>query len=511
LALPTALAVDREGRLYVVEEGKAAIAILDIDGHVIDRSESIEALTGRFPAPAIAVDDDGTIWISDRVSGLVCRVRRDCSGRCIAPEHAPRVPAHCALLAFDRDGNAILGDPRSPCVFRTDSTRYEAAGFYLSEALDSGLLGCVWDRIAIDAELPFGTRLVVQTTASDIEFTTAEVDALTDDQWVSTPLEHHDHGHWHCAVRSAPGRFLWLRLSFGSDGIATPAIASIAISWPRITSMRYLPAVFAEEPLSSDFLARFIEIFDQVRAEVLAPLDRLPSYFDAYATPAAPARTAGSDFLDWLGSWIGLALDRNWSAERRRRLVAEAPKLFRLRGTILGMKRHVAVYTGVEPRIVEHFRLRRWLVVDEGQLGDNAALWGPEIIRRLQLDAYSQIGKFRLVDGGDPLTDPFDAFAHRCTLYVPVGDGFCDTDLASLEAIVELCKPAHVEADIRLMRPRFVVGCETVLGVNTVLGRFTRPARNDESVLGEDIRLSAPPPVFSLRPGLRLGHDTTLQ
>jgi hypothetical protein len=61
------------------------------------------------------------------------------------------------------------------------------------------------------------------------------------------------------------------------------------------------------------------------------------------------------------------------------------------------------------------------------------------------------------------------------------------------------------------MRPRFVVGCETVLGVNTVLGRFTRPARNDESVLGEDIRLSAPPPVFSLRPGLRLGHDTTLQ
>ena len=511
LAAPTALASDREGNIYVVEEGQTQIAILDANGTVVERTGDVEPLVGRFTAPSVAVDDDGTIWISDRVTGLACRVRRDCAGRCLPAEAAPRVPAHCALLAFDGEGNAILGDPRSPCLFRSDNTRFETDGRCLSEALNSGLGGCIWDRVVIGVAVPFGTKLTIETVASDIAFTTAEVDALPEDQWTETPVAHHDEGIWHCAVRSPPGRYLWFRLTFESDGLATPAVDSIVATWPRLTSIRYLPAVFADEPTSADFLARFMEIFDQVRADVLSPLDRLSSYFDSHATPAAPAGTAGADFLDWLGGWIGLALDRNWSVERRRRLVAEAPKLFKLRGTVLGMKRHVAIYTGVEPRIVEHFRLRRWLMVDEGRLNNSAALWGPEIVRRLQLDAYSEVGRFQLVDGGDPLTDPFDAFAHRCTLYVSVGEGFGDADLASLEAIIELSKPAHVEADVRLMRPRFVIGCDTILGVNTVLGRDKRPARTDESTLGEDIRLAEPPPPFSLRPGLRLGHDTTLE
>jgi hypothetical protein len=160
--------------------------------------------------------------------------------------------------------------------------------------------------------------------------------------------------------------------------------------------------------------------------------------------------------------------------------------------------------------VVEHFRLRRWLSLDEGRLGDAAALWGPEIVKRLQLDANAQIGRFALVDGGDPLTDPFDAFAHRATLYVPVGDCFTDADHAALEDIVEAAKPAHVAVDIRLLRPRFVIGCELVLGVNSVLGRDARPARVDDSVLGEDIRLAPSTAGFSLNPGLRLGVDTTL-
>lgn len=511
LSAPTALATDRLGNIYVVEDGRTRIAIVSREGTVVERTDSVAALIGRFSAPAVAVDDDGTIWISDRATGLACRVYRDCSGRCLPPADAPRVPAQCALLAFDSEGHAILGDPRSPCLFRSDNIRYETYGRYLSEAFDSGLGGCVWDRVALDAAVPFGTRLTVETMVSEIAFTTAEADDLPEDQWTATPVTQHESGAWHCAVRSPPGRYLRLRLTLESDGAATVEIDAITVTWPRITSARYLPAVFAEEQVSADFFARFMEIFDRVRADVLTSIEQLPAYFDPKATPAAPQRTPGADFLDWLGAWIGLALDRNWSVARRRRLVIEAPKLFKLRGTVLGMKRHIAIYTGIEPRIVEHFRLRRWLTLDDGRLGDDAALWGPEIVRRLQLDAYSEIGRFQLVDGGDPLTDPFDAFAHRCTVYVPVGDGFVDADLAALEAIVELAKPAHVDADVRLMRPRFVIGCDTILGVNTVLGRDTRPAVTDESTLGEDVRLADPPPAFSLRPGLRLGHDTTLE
>jgi phage tail-like protein len=507
---PGAMAVDRDGWLYVVEEGRAAVAVIDAEQRIVERTEDSEALRGRFAAPAIAVDDDGTIWISDRSAGVTEIIRCDCAGRRLPPEPAPLTPPGCAFLAFDADGRPILGDPRSPCLVRADDTRYAGAGRVLCGPLDSGQARTVWDRIGIDGEAPLGTRLLAGTFATDIALDTAEIDALPANEWAVTAVDFAGRPGWSGAVLSGPGRWLWLRLEFASDGAATPIVRALTLRSPRATSMRYLPGCFAADPASADFLARFTGLFDEARSRTLAPVDRLPAYFDPRAAPAAEQGSPGADFLDWLAGWIGIALDRNWSVARRRRLVAEAPYLFRQRGTVAGLKRHIAVYTGVEPRVVEHFRLRRWLSLDEGRLGDDAALWGPEIVRRLQLDAYSEIGRFALVDGGDPLTDPFDAFAHRATLYVPVPDDYADVDRDALERVAEAAKPAHVDVDIRLMRPRFVVGCDLVLGVNTVLGRHTRPARADESVLGEDIRL-AEAPGFSPTPGLRLGVDSILE
>lgn len=511
LTKPTAMTADRDGRLYVVEGGNAAVAVIDAEGRIVERVSTADAIAGRFDKPTLAIDPDGTIWISDRVSGDTCRVRRSCAGACLPAERVRPTPAACSLLAFDASGNAIFGDARSPCLMRSDGTRYELAGLFTSGTLDSGLSSCVWDTVELDAEVPFGTRLTVLTSTSHFDMSPAEIDALTPDQWTETPVMGHREGGFECAIRSRPGRFLWLRLVFEGDGAATPEVHSAVIRWPRKTSARYLPAAFSEEPVSADFLARFLEIFDRARADVLEPLETLPAYFDPLATPAAERGVSGADFLDWLASWVGLSLDRNWPAERRRALVAEAPSLFRMRGTVKGLKRHVALYTGTEPLVVEHFRLRRWLSLDEGTLDDKAALWGPEIVRRLQLDAYSEVGKFQLVDGGDPLTDPFDTFAHRATLYVPIGEAFRDADQAALEAIVELAKPAHVEIDVRLMRPRFVIGCDLVLGVNTVIGRDTKPARTEEAVLGEEILLDRPPRPFALGAGLRIGRDTVLE
>jgi phage tail-like protein len=509
LSEPGAIAVDRAGRIYVVEQGKPAVAVVDVAHGVIARTEDVEALRGRFTAPAVAVDDDGTIWISDRVSGVVAIVRCDCAGMMGVPEPAPLTPPGCALLAFDADGRAILGDPRSPCLIRSDDTRYVPQGQALCGPLDAGQARMAWDRLAIDGEALSGTRLAVATFTTDVMLSSAEIALLPDSEWRTMPVDFDGVGPWTGAVLSPPGRWLWLRLEMEGDGLATPLVRAIDAIYPRFTSARYLPGCFAADPASADFLARFMGLFDEARRGSLAPLDRLPALFDPDATEAAEPGAVGGDFLDWLAGWIGIALDRNWSVARRRRLVAEAPALFRIRGTVAGLKRQVAVYTGIEPRVVEHFRLRRWLTLDEGRLGDTSALWGPEIVRRLQLDDYSEIGSFALVDGGDPLTDPFDAFAHRATLYVPVSDEYGDADLAALEEVAEAAKPAHVDLDIRLMRPRFVIGCDLVMGVNTVLGRHSGPVRVDESILGEDIRLARS--RFSPTPGLRLGGDSILE
>ncbi|WP_157217415.1 phage tail protein [Flavisphingomonas formosensis] len=511
LVRPTALAAAEDGGLFVVEEGVSGVARLDPEGRVVSRSGSdMGRLAGVFDPSLVHPDGDGSLWLADPATGRTSVIRRDCAGQCLPAEPMPG-DIGCALIGFDADGRPILASPNHKPPLRAERLRYGSSGWALIGPLDAGVAGTVWDRLRIEGEAPFGTRLFASSFTTGLALTAAEVDAMGPDQWSATELSFVDGKPCASAIRSAPGRYLWLRLDLNGDGADTPVVRAITATWPRATSMRYLPGAFAADPASADFLARFLGLFDEVRERMLDPIDRLPALFDPSAVPAAEQGAAGDDFLDWLAGWIGVALDRNWSVARRRRLVERAPALFRIRGTVEGLKRHVAVYTGIEPQVVEHFRLRRWLTLDEGRLDETSALWGAEIVRRLQLDAYSEIGRFALFDGGDPLTDPFDAFAHRATLYVPVGDGFSDADLAALEAVVDAARPAHVDVDIRLMRPRFVVGCDLVIGVNTVLGIDSRPATIDEAVLGEDIRLAGPLPGFSLQPGLRLGTDTILE
>ena len=102
-----------------------------------------------------------------------------------------------------------------------------------------------------------------------------------------------------------------------------------------------LPALFQED----DFTVRFSSAFDEVLAPVLCTLDNLAAYFDPELTPP--------DFLEWLARWVQVGLREGWALERQRRLVTAAVDLFRWRGTVRGLRRLVAAYTGTQPEIVE--------------------------------------------------------------------------------------------------------------------------------------------------------------
>jgi phage tail-like protein len=507
---PGALAVGHDGALYVLETGGPAVARLEGNGLITARTDDPEALPLPIEAGALAVDPDGTIWVSSRLQGAARPQCCEPSGR-IAPLTGDRlIRADCDVLAFDADGRALVGTLGSPCLHRADQVARLEAGQAWFERLDGGRIGTVWDRARLTATIPEGTSLHLLAYASDAALDETTIAALPRVAWVATALNARN-AEAVAAIRTPPGRYLWLRLELAGDGVATPVVGAMTVTYPRRSSARHLPAIWSSEPQSADFLARFMMLFDEVRADTVTPLDDLAAYIDPMATPAAEVDSHGDDFLDWLGGWIGLALDRKWSVERRRKLVAEAPKLFAIKGTVEGLRRHVEIYTGIAPKIVEHFKLRRWMTLDESTLDGVGTLWGPDLVRRLELDGYSEIGRFALVDGGDPLTDPIAAFAHRASVYVPVSDDLTDTDLAQLEAVVEAARPAHVAVDIRVVRPRFVMGCDILLGVNTILGTATETATTDQSILGDDIRLAAPPHAFSLAPGTRLGVDTTLK
>jgi len=102
-----------------------------------------------------------------------------------------------------------------------------------------------------------------------------------------------------------------------------------------------LPALFQED----GFTQRFMSAFDTVLAPLFATLDNLPAYLDPWLTPP--------DFLEWLGSWFGMVLDDAWSVERRRAMLANAFELYRMRGTVKGLKAQVETLTGGTTEIID--------------------------------------------------------------------------------------------------------------------------------------------------------------
>ncbi|MGI8683982.1 MAG: phage tail protein [Acidimicrobiales bacterium] len=93
------------------------------------------------------------------------------------------------------------------------------------------------------------------------------------------------------------------------------------------------------------FVQRFAAGIDAVMAPIFLTLDNLEAYLDP--------STAPSDFVRWLGDWVGIALDENWPIERRRALVLRSVDLFRWRGTVGGLAAHVELYVGTAPEVVE--------------------------------------------------------------------------------------------------------------------------------------------------------------
>lgn len=102
-----------------------------------------------------------------------------------------------------------------------------------------------------------------------------------------------------------------------------------------------LPAMF----LDDEFVQRFCDGLDEVLAPVPSALDNFAAILDPALTPP--------DFLDWLGSWVGVEVDRTWTVQRHRAMVAQAAVMYRHRGTPRGLADLVELFIGVRPDVIE--------------------------------------------------------------------------------------------------------------------------------------------------------------
>ncbi|MFI9381351.1 phage tail protein I [Kutzneria sp. NPDC052558] len=102
-----------------------------------------------------------------------------------------------------------------------------------------------------------------------------------------------------------------------------------------------LPGIYQEDP----FTVRFVSGFDDVLAPILSTLDCLPSYFDPALAP--------EDFLGWLAGWVGLELDESWPVSRQRAAIAHAAQMYRMRGTVSGLRDNLEVLTGGRVQVAD--------------------------------------------------------------------------------------------------------------------------------------------------------------
>jgi phage tail-like protein len=141
------------------------------------------------------------------------------------------------------------------------------------------------------------------------------------------------------------------------EDVANPAAGQVrkpgflTLVHPAGKLLSLLPGIYAEEMQKQrdddngefPFFERFLLGFEDALRPIQATLNKLDSLFGPYSTPP--------EFLLWLGAWVCLPIDENWSEMQRRRLIREAVELWRWRGTKRGLSRYIEIYAGVTPEI----------------------------------------------------------------------------------------------------------------------------------------------------------------
>jgi phage tail-like protein len=368
------------------------------------------------------------------------------------------------------------------------SHSFPLSGVVLSAALDGFVRGTIWHKLVLDADLPPGTWITVEAATSDsiddLVSTLGGAAAGDDllwrapqraDQPIAFTPQVPDQ-----LIQSAPGRFLRLRITLGSDGQATPSLRWLKVLFPRISYLDALPRVYQRDAEAALFLQHFLGLFERVLTEIEDRYERFSRWLDTRAAPL--------EIINWLGALVDLAFDPSWPLARRRELVSAAMELYRTRGTIAGLRRYVEIYTGKTPIIRELFLERPGQPALLG-LGNN------------------MLGSGFALSPASPATSPsgalIAAYAHRFTVLVFPEDA-CDAEtlVPVVDRIVSTNKPAHTIHTIVPVYPEARVGVQDTIGVDLVVGGGV-PARSTDSALGVDTTLRDGRPPYG-PPGLSL-------
>lgn len=233
-------------------------------------------------------------------------------------------------------------------------------GEYITpKALDSGISGCSWHRIVLDADIPDNSTITVSFITSETE--ECETYLINDKIITFTKVKD-------ALIQIPPGRYIRLRIDFHREGKESPVLRQVKIYYERLSYLRYLPAIYQDNSESKDFLERFLSIFESSMYDSEEMISSLALFFDPMAAP--------EEFYHWLADWVSLDLYDLLEENQKREFILNAVQFYKKKGTASGLSDLVSLLTGKKCCIKEYKNnvFRSWGMEQDEENGEDTSI-----------------------------------------------------------------------------------------------------------------------------------------
>lgn len=506
------LAAGKENNLYVIDSQYNGFARFSPEGEYLGIVGDFKNISDDFQPSVITTDKKGNIFVVDDKTGIIHQFDHD--GSHVAEIQIPGLKGKVQGLATDSKGNLFASTSQGIAFLSSQEVFTKEPGVYYSKTLDSGIHQCQWHRLALTLDLPPKTVLDVFYHSSDDPIVKNKIDQILSDPAKSTQEKansiDNQIGTWvgpennpkDMLFRKKTGRYLWLKLALSTfDEKVRPAVTEMRVYYPRTSYLRYLPAVYQEDPASSEFLERFLSIFETAFYGLETEISSVFKYFDPDTTPES--------FLTWLASWLNLGLEEEWPEVRKREFIRRASELYKLKGTSLGIQRLVEIYTGHTPFLLEHSRIGKPIVLGgHFKLGVNSLIIKTPV-RGFRLGDDSILGRVAIRDTVQLPEDPFLQIAHHFTIILDLSTEEFALYEKGLARILDEEKPAHTIYNLRVIKD-MRVGIGSYVGVSTKIADYEPIRLGVNAAIGSNVIVMSGEQAGRVEQHSILGKDAEL-
>jgi len=476
---PTHIAIDSDNYIYLLDTSKPYLVKLDSKGNFIDRICDFNSIPDFNPS-RLAIDSKHEIYMGETGRGENGRIHIfDKMGSYLGTCAGFKGSANS--LTTDSYDNLYVASCNHFGVFAIlkSGRQFISEGVYYTSVFDSTRLKTQWHRLTVKAEIPPKTRLEIYYYISDEFQSLIEIKNMPVNSWQGPIVSPED-----ALFQTDEGRYLWLKIMFFGDQFHTPILKSLGVYFPRLSYLRYLPAIYQENSESKEFLERFLSIFESFFQETEETIFSIARFFDPLATD--------KEFLPWLANWLAIILEESWDESRKRQFIAQAYSLYKKKGTRAGLEQILQIYTGQRPYIIEHFASQTPMILGtDATLGKNAFL-GRKPKRPLEINLSSTIGEFALRENEPEVEEYFNHFVYDFTVIVNAKKLSSDEQLIRIKRVIEEEKPAHTRCTINFCGTEMRIGVSSYIELGTVLTCEPAPLQlGIKSVLGKDTILKS--------------------